>query len=103
MNDPILCAKKLEELIDLACEAKSAFEKAAVFAATQAIANEFISYEEERQFNGYVTVLEKVEAARWHICALIGYDITNNHDQQKHKVWALGAVQTLHNVLSNRQ
>lgn len=98
MNDPILYAKKLEELVDLARKADTAFEKAAVFAATQSLANAFFA--DEDQFKAYV--LEKVEQARWHICASIGYDITNGHDEQQHRSWALGAVNTLHDVLSKK-
>nr|WP_321239327.1 hypothetical protein [uncultured Tolumonas sp.] len=96
MNDPILCAKKLEDLIDLARQAESAFEKAAVFAATQSLADAFFA--DEDQFNSYA--LEKVEQARLHICASIGYDITNGHDEQQHRAWALGAIHTLQDVLS---
>jgi len=98
MNDPILYATKFAELIDLAREAESAFEKAVVFAATQSLANAFFS--EEERFNGYM--LEKVEMARWHICASIGYDVTNGHDQEHHLSGAYGAVDTLRNVLSER-
>ncbi len=96
MNNPILYAKKFEELVELARKAETAFEKAAVFAATQSLAGAF--FEEEENFSGYV--LEKVELARWHICAAIGYDITNGHDEQKHQSWALGAINTLQDVLS---
>lgn len=98
MNDPILYAKKFEELLELTRKAETAFEKAAVFAATQALASAF--FEEEEKFSGYA--LEKVELARWHICASIGYDITNGHDEQQHRSWALGAINTLQDVLSEK-
>ena len=98
MNDPILYAKKFEELLGLSRQAETAFEKAAIFAATQSLANAF--FEEEESFDGYA--LEKVEQARWHICASIGYDTTNGHDAQQHRSWALGAINTLQDVLSKK-
>jgi hypothetical protein len=98
VNDPILYANKLEELVGLARKAETAFEKAAIFAATQALANTF--FEEKERFDDYT--LEKVEQARWHICASIGYDINNGHDEQQHRSWALGAINTLQGVLSKK-
>lgn len=95
MNDPVLYAKKFEELIALAREATTGFEKTAVFAAAQALADAFSANEDE--FDGYA--LEKVEQARWHICAAVGYDVTNGHDQQQHISWALDAASSLLDVL----
>ena len=62
MNDPVLYAKKFEELIALAREATTGFEKTAVFAAAQALADAFSANEDE--FDGYA--LEKVEQAIHH-------------------------------------
>lgn len=99
MNDPILYANKFKELVDLTKTAETAFEKAAIFAATQSLASAFS--EKQDEFDGYV--LEKVEYARWHICACIGYDITNGHDEQLHRSWAIGAIDSLLNVLSQNK
>lgn len=96
MNDPLLLAKKFDELIVLAREAESGFEKAAVYAAAEALSAAFASAEES--FDSYA--LEKVEQARWHISAAVGYDVTNGHASSQHLSWAMGAVSTLQNVLS---
>ncbi|MBO9643521.1 MAG: hypothetical protein J7603_10405 [Pseudacidovorax sp.] len=98
MNDPLLYVEKLEELVTLARDAKTPFEKAAVFSATHVITEAF--YKEEEQFSGYA--LEKVTNARWHICAAVGYDITNGIEEQQHRVWALGDISTLRNLLSEK-
>src|SRR5688572_26575952 len=79
MNDPIFSAKKFEDLIKLAKVASTSFEEAAVFTATQALAMEF---DKEEHFSGYV--LENIERVRWHICAAVGYDITNGHHKEQH-------------------
>ena len=95
MNDPVLAAQKLEGLARLAGEAETEFEKAAVFAAATVLCGQFRGPHEE--FDGYI--LEKVEGARWHIAASLGFDVTNGHDAHQHRVWALGEIDTLHNVL----
>lgn len=99
MNDPLLYADKFEELVRLAADAETPFERAAIFAATLAIAREFDGREDE--FGAYA--LEKVSQARGHICSAIGYDVTNGHSADQHRVWALGAIGTLRNVLEKRQ
>lgn len=91
MNDPLLLAEKLTSLATLAGDATTEFEKAAVFAAAEAIAAAFEKV--KQQVGGYAA--EKVEEARWHICAAVGYDATNGHDRDQHVVWAIGASKSL--------
>lgn len=95
MNDPILYSSKFKELLDLACKAETAYEKAVVFAATQTLADAFFKLQEN--YDGYI--LEKVEQARWHICALIGYDITNGRNEHQIQSDALGAIDILQREL----
>jgi len=59
MNDPKLATQRFQDLIDLAAKASTDFEKAAVFAASQALANLFDGDEEDWSYDPYV--LEKVE------------------------------------------
>lgn len=96
MNDPLLAVTKLEELIELSKCAATPFEKAAVYAATQALDAQF--QENSEEFDSYA--LEKVESTRWSICAAVGYDTTNGHSKNDHISWALGAVSTLKDVLA---
>jgi len=98
MNDPKLAAERLSHLAALAQSASTDFDKAAVFAAVQALAAMF--NEQEAAFDGYV--LEKVELARWHISAAVGYDISNGHGSDQHISWAIGAITTLQDVLEQR-
>ena len=98
MNDPKLSAEKFESLIDLASKANNEFEKAAVFAAAQALAAMFNEVEDE--LDPYV--LEKVEQVRWHIGAAIGYDITNGKDTSQHVSWARGAAISLRDKLGQQ-
>ena len=95
MNDPILVAKKLESLIDLARLADSEFEKAAVFAATESLVRKF--QDEEDEFDSYA--LEKVSQIRWGVAAALGYDIDNGHPKDHHIVSAMSAASTLLDVL----
>jgi hypothetical protein len=98
MNDPLLLTTKLDELVKLANEASTAFEKSAVYAATQSILAEFNS--EEPEFDSYT--LEKVHNASWSIKAAIDYDITNGHSKSQHISWAYGELSTLRNLLKER-
>ncbi|HHQ4779546.1 hypothetical protein ACK34V_19235 [Aeromonas veronii] len=97
MNDPMLLANRLKELAKLAEQANTAFEKAAVYAATRSIQAEFDAAEED--FDSYT--LEKVLYACTHICAAVGYDITNGHDSSQHIVWALGSISSLKTQLKS--
>lgn len=88
MNDPKLAARKLSDLVDLARDAASPYEEAAVFAAAVSLYREFEASADT--LDGYI--LEKAHEARWHICAAVGYDITNDHDKEQHIIWAHGAA-----------
>ena len=95
MNDPRLLAGQLEALLQMAKDAESPYEKAAVYAATTAIDNAFHACPEK--FNGYV--LEKVSNTCGYINAIVGYDIDNGHDASQHASWAYGELMTLEELL----
>lgn len=98
MNDPTSLIEKLEQLVFLARDADNDYEKAAVYAAATSIAQEFMQNEDD--FDPYT--LEKIESARWSLCAAVGYDITNGHNRDQHVVWALGAISTLKSIFENK-
>lgn len=98
MNSPVFLNKKLKELIMLAKSAENGFEKASVYAASQAIANDFDK--NSQHFDSYT--MEKIHNTCWHIRAAIGYDITNGHSSSSHITWALGEQSTLENLLDER-
>lgn len=95
MNDQLLMVDRLEELTDLASEADNGFERAAIYAATQAIKAEFDAIEHE--LNGYT--LEKLSSACWSIRAAVGYDITNDHSADQHVSWARGQLSVLRDLI----
>jgi len=101
MNDPKLAAQKFQDLVDLAKDATTDFEKAAVFAAAQALASLFDADEEDSSYDPYV--LEKVEGVRWHISASLGYDVTNGHSASQHLSWARGDANSLRDQLERNQ
>lgn len=88
MNDTSLAITKLEELAHAAFRAESEFEKAAVFGAVRALIDDLGTHIEK----SLPYLLENVERARWSICAILGYDITNQHSDEQHLSWALAAL-----------
>ncbi|MFN4186945.1 MAG: hypothetical protein ACK4FN_02840 [Acinetobacter johnsonii] len=99
MNDPILSVERLEELVELANKAESGFERAAVYAAASCLELEFRRKFDitPAQINSYD--LEKAVNAIWHIKAMVGYNVTNNHPKGQHESWAFGALMTLRDNL----
>ena len=50
-----------------------------------------------RDGDGYAH--EKVTGFQWNINAILGFDQRNGHDDERHRVWALGELGTLRNLL----
>jgi hypothetical protein len=95
VNSASLVLSKLSELVDLAFSAGSDFEKAAVFSATTTL----IGMLETEFDDTRAHAMENVERLRWSICAMVGYDIDNGHDNDRHKSWAHAAVTALEDSL----
>lgn len=85
MNDPLLVITKLEELTHMAVSAERDIDRAAVFGAVRALIDDLDKA-------GIPTIGENIERARWSICAILGYDVTNGHSNEKHQVWAMAAL-----------
>jgi len=88
MNDRVLMVSKLENLLELTLTVKNDFERAALYGTLYALIKEF--EEEDTEYS--LGMGENIERARWHIAAILGYDITNEHDDKMHYSWALGAI-----------
>lgn len=95
MNSIPLALDLLEGQISMAYQANTDFEKAAVFAATITLVKDLEA--EIGETNPYA--LENLERARWHTCAIVGYDVDNGHDASMHRSWASSAVKTLRDLL----
>jgi hypothetical protein len=91
MNDPQLALNKLSDLGKAAVQASSEADRAAIFAAVHTLTDSLDECAPE-----YLG--EKIEQVRWSISAILGYDISNGHDQDQHLSWALGAIDTLRNA-----
>ena len=95
MNDIIMSVNRLEELVQLAKVAGNGFERAAVYAAATSLESEFQHECDESPQRMTSYDMEKVIEVVWHIKAMVGYDVTNNHTQSDHETWALGGIFTL--------
>jgi len=91
MNSIKLAIDMLDHHIAIARSASSDFDRAALFAATTILVRDLES--ELVEDDGYAS--EKLEQVRWHICAMLGYDINNGHDDGMHHAWAVTAIDSL--------
>lgn len=96
MNSIELALGLLDRHISNARNATDDFERSAVFAATIILVRDMEA--EFPEVSGYAS--EKLEQVRWHICAMIGYDVDNGHDVDMHHSWALGAMSSLRSCFS---
>lgn len=85
MNDPHLVIDKLKQLANEAMTASSEIEKAAIFGAVSTFAHNLNAANQDN-------LAENIERARWSICAILGYDVTNGHSREQHLSWALAAL-----------
>jgi hypothetical protein len=76
-------------------------ERAALFAATSVIVRNVREHikTQENIDQGYAA--EKINNVLWHVGAVLGFDITNNHPADQHRVWARGELDSLKSVLTN--
>lgn len=80
----------LRELVDELKNAETIFERASLFAAIRALVDDLRN---DERLNGYAK--EKAFGVRWHTAAALGFDETNGHTAQDHRVWAMGEMSTL--------
>lgn len=93
MNDPHLVIEKLKQLAHEAITASTEIEKAASFGAVRAFVSDLDAGDPGN-------LGENIERARWSICAILGYDITNGHSQDQHLSWAIAALCALEHGFS---
>lgn len=103
MNSPKLAVERLNEIVK-ACHGDSElFERAALYSAARFLLDDIRMHFmlEEGRIDSYMS--EKIQSARWHIAAALGFDIDNGHDAGQHRVWALGQLDTLSNLIAERE
>lgn len=93
-----ILATKLKAIATAASTTDSEIDKAALFAASQAILKYFES--DEDKWDRYTH--QKVSGAAWHIAAALGYGPDNGHNRSQHVSWAYGEIDTLLHVISSR-
>lgn len=98
MNDPILVLDALDRIISELNTDLSFTESCALYAAASTIRADLETFIGELGGDGYAR--EKLSKTLWSIGAATGFDITNGHDLNQHKVWAMGQAQTLRKVLT---
>lgn len=91
MNKPKLVIDKLDHLIKELREDQSEAEKAALYSAIRWCINDLEEYAKDQ----CPYILEKLGDVQWHTGAMLGYDITNGHDYQQHREWALAEIQVI--------
>lgn len=99
MNDPMLAVDALDRIIDTLRDHDrlSVPDGCALYAAARVIQGDIDKYLKEQGGHAYAS--EKLHKTLWSIGAILGFDVTNGHGAQQHRVWALGSVSTLRNVL----
>jgi len=84
---------RIEALRMLVGELKNAetvFERASIFAAIRGLVEDLNN---DESLNSYAK--EKAIGVRWHSAAALGFDETNGHSSEAHRVWAMGELSTL--------
>ena len=84
----------LRELVDELKNAETIFERASLFAAIRVLVDDL---RDDERLNGYAK--EKALGVRWHAAAALGFDETNGHSSESHRVWAMGELGTLESVI----
>lgn len=97
MNDPVRAIGKLETLLEAAIGADTEGERAAIFSAARWLIADLEAHCAERLYE----LGENIERARWGICAILGYDITNGQGKEQLRSMASGALIFLRGRLFN--
>lgn len=80
----------LRMLVDELKNAETTFERASLFAAIRGLVEDL---DNDERLNSYAK--EKAIGVRWHCAAALGFDETNGHTFEAHRVWAMGDLSTL--------
>lgn len=94
MNDP-KAISILEEIVNAARDENLTFiDRCALHGAAEAQFSRLRSHlDENLPHDGYAS--EKFINARWHMAAMLGFEIDNGHGPDMHRVWALGDLSNL--------
>lgn len=84
------CIEALRILVDELKNAETVFERASIFAAIRGLVEDLNN---DESLNSYAK--EKAIGVRWHSAAALGFDETNGHSSEAHRVWAMGELSTL--------
>lgn len=102
MNDAKLVLSALEAIIEGSRRELPLIERCALRAGLdsllQDVRDQYLAHFNE--VDGYME--QKLQKMRWSINANLGFDITNGHDEQAHRVWAFSALGTVESLLRDK-
>ena len=100
MNDPTLAVARLRDIIGEAHRDRSLAERSALYSAARYLLSDIRKHftPEKGRLDGYMS--EKIHKTRWHIAAALDFDIDNGHDDEQHRVWAYGSLDTLSSLIN---
>lgn len=96
MNSWKIGIDNLREIAKTATSADHSYaEKCGLYSAARVILNDIEEHVTERLnvMDGYL--FEKAGSVQWHIGAMLGFDVDNDHDAQQHRAWAYSALSIL--------
>lgn len=91
MNDPKIALKKIDSL--LTSWSQNQDLEAAYYSSIKILLSDISSFCSRHEITGYAE--EKLSTANWHIDAMFGADVDNNHDFSTHLSGALGCISVL--------
>jgi hypothetical protein len=101
MNDPKLVLSKMDDILrEAQREDLTEADKAGLFAAGRLLVRDFEDVLARVHPSGHSYASEKLGQYKWHLAAMLGYDIDNGQSVQQHRVWALGALGTFTSLIN---
>lgn len=102
MNSPKLAVERLYEIVKDCHRHSELSERAALYSTARFLLDDIRKHftPEEGRIDSHMS--EKIHNVQWHIAAALGFDIDNGHDDGQHRVWALGQLNTLSDLIAER-
>lgn len=100
MNDWRLTLSAIKDMIKAADENLSIVERAGLFAGAVTLMSKVEHWLDEKGRDAYA--FEKIRNVRWHLGAILGFDITNGHAASQHRAWAYGDLNSLEKAIELR-
>ncbi|MCJ2074797.1 hypothetical protein MKK68_03910 [Methylobacterium sp. E-016] len=102
MNSPNIAIEQLNEITRASARDLPLAERCALYAGTRVLVDDLRTHalSEAGEIDGYLS--EKLRNVRWHVGAVLGFDVDNGHADDQHRVWAYGALSTVRDIFAER-